>query len=151
VIRRLVVGVGNDLRGDDAAGLEVARRVRLAAPAGVEVVEASGDGAALMDVWQRAALTIVVDACLSGAEPGTVRRFEAAEAPLPALFASRSTHAFGLAEAVEMARALGRLPDRLVVFAIEGRDFTAGAPLTPAVARAVAETSAAILDEIASA
>jgi hydrogenase maturation protease len=151
VSRRLVVGVGNDLRGDDAAGLEVARRVRLAAPAGVEVVEASGDGAALIDAWQNAALAVVVDACVSGAEPGTIRRFEAARAPLPAVLASRSTHAFGLAEAVEMARALGRLPDRLVVFAIEGRDFAAGAPLSPAVARAVAEAVTAVLREIAAA
>jgi hydrogenase maturation protease len=151
VSRRLVVGVGNDLRGDDAAGLEVARRVRRAAPPGVEVLEASGDGAALMDLWAGADLAVVVDACVSGAEPGAVRRLDAASGPLPAAFASRSTHAFGLAEAVEMARALGRLPARLVVFAIEGGDFEAGAGLTPAVARAVREAGDAVLAELSSA
>jgi hydrogenase maturation protease len=151
VSRAVVVGIGNDLRGDDAAGLEVARRVRRAAPPGVEVVEAAGDGAALMDVWEGADLAILVDACVSGAEPGAVHRFEAASAPIPAVFAIGSTHAFGLAEAVELARALGRLPPRLVVFAIEGRGFEAGAGLSPAIARAVGEASEAVLREVGAA
>jgi hydrogenase maturation protease len=48
-----------------------------------------------------------------------------------------STHAFGVAEAVELARELGRLPGRLEVYAIEGADFSAGAELSAEVASAV--------------
>ena len=53
-----------------------------------------------------------------------------------------STHAFGVADAVELARALGRLPGRLDVYAIEGASFAAGDRLSPAVERAVAELAA---------
>ena len=80
---------------------------------------------------------MVVDAAASGASPGTVHRFDARAAPLPAAHLRSSTHAFGVADAVELARALGRLPGRLDVYAIEGGDFSLGAGLTPPVAAAV--------------
>jgi len=47
----------------------------------------------------------------------------------------------GLAAVVELARALGRLPDRLVVVVIEGADFEPGADLSTPVRRAVQEAA----------
>ena len=69
----MVIGVGNAWRGDDGAGLAVARRVRELAPAGVEVREVESDATALVDVWSGAEHVVVVDAARSGAAPGTVR------------------------------------------------------------------------------
>jgi hydrogenase maturation protease len=124
-----VIGLGNAARGDDAAGLIAARRLN--------GVEHEGDPLALLDVWDGAESVVVIDAVRSGAVPGTIHRFDAAE-PLPAaLRSSTSTHAVGLAEAVELARALGRLPARLTVYGIEGERFEAGTGLTPAVSAAV--------------
>jgi hydrogenase maturation protease len=80
---------------------------------------------------------ILVDAVVSGREPGTVTGFDAVAAPLPAVFSGCSSHSFGVAEAVELARALGRLPKRLNVYGIEGSEFTQGVGLSPKVARAV--------------
>ena len=48
---RLVIGIGNDFRGDDAAGLMVARRLRGTPLHDVEIVESAGDAAALMELW----------------------------------------------------------------------------------------------------
>jgi hydrogenase maturation protease len=140
----LVIGAGNDLRRDDAAGLEAVRRLR---NAGVRVLEARGDLAGLADAWTAEDSVFVVDAARTGAPPGTVHRFEAASTPLPAVFARGSTHAIGVAEAVELARALGRLPRSLVVYGIEGSDFAHGEGLSPAVAGAVAEVAARIAQE----
>jgi hydrogenase maturation protease len=134
----ILIGVGNRWRGDDGAGLAVARRVRELAPAGVEVREVEGDATALVEAWSGADHVVVVDAAASGAPPGTVRRFDACSAPLPVRSLRSSTHAFGVGDAVELARALGRLPERLEVVAIEGAGFTAGERLSPAVERAVA-------------
>jgi hydrogenase maturation protease len=130
----IVIGVGNRWRGDDAAGLEVARRVRAG---GVEAHEVEGDASALVDVWTGARHVVVVDAAASGAAPGTVRRFDAAAGPLPARSVRSSTHAFGVPDAIELSRALGRLPERLEVYAIEGETFAAGDRLSPAVEEAV--------------
>jgi len=92
---------------------------------------------------------IVVDATCSGAPPGTVRRFDAAREPLPAAPPGASTHGLGLAEAVGLARALGRLPARLVLVGIEGADFSPGTGLTPAVAAGVAAAARRVREEIA--
>jgi hydrogenase maturation protease len=121
--------VGNAWRGDDAAGLVVARRLG--------GLRHEGDAVGLLDAWAGAGHAIVVDAAASGAPAGTIHRFDAA-APLPAHALRSSTHAFGVADAVELARSLGRLPARLDVYAIEGADFTLGAGLSPPVAQAVA-------------
>lgn len=133
----LVIGVGQADRGDDAVGLVVAQHVRAASLVRVTVVESTGEGTALLELWQAAAAVILVDAVQTGAAPGTVYRLDAREQPLPAVFLRYSTHAFGVAEAVELARALRRLPPSLVIYGIEGHDFTFGAGLSPAVARAV--------------
>ena len=83
----------------------------------------------------------MADAVSSGAEPGFVHRFDAGAAPLPAGLAGPSTHALGLPEAVELARALGRLPERLLVFGIEGARFEAGSRALPQVERAAGEVA----------
>jgi hydrogenase maturation protease len=135
----IVIGVGNAWRGDDGAGLAVARRLREAAPAGLEVREVEGDASVLVDAWAGADRVVVVDAAESGAPPGSVRRFDAVAEPLPARGVRSSTHAFGVPDAIELSRALGRLPTRLDVYAIEGERFEAGERLTPEVERAVGE------------
>jgi hydrogenase maturation protease len=135
----ILIGVGNRWRGDDGAGLAVARRVRELAPDGVEVREVEGDATALVDAWSGAEHVVVIDAAESGAVPGTIQRFDARAQPLPVRSLRSSTHAFGVSDAVELARALGRLPDRLEVYAIEGESFVAGARLSPCVEAAVAE------------
>jgi hydrogenase maturation protease len=66
-----------------------------------------------------------------------VHRFDARAEALPAGRFGGSTHAFGLAEAIELARALDELPQRLVIYAIEGKAFESGAALSPEAAAAV--------------
>ena len=141
----IVIGVGNAWRGDDAAGLMVARRLR----GTVAAREQEGDGAGLLEAWAGARHVVVVDAAAGDAAPGSVRRFDARAAPLPARFLRSSTHAFGVADAVELARALDRLPERLEVYAIEGASFAAGAPLSPAVAAAIDELADLLAAEAA--
>ena len=59
-----------------------------------------------------------------------------------------SSHAIGLVESVELARTLGSLPRRCVVYAIEAERFDLGAGLSPAVAAAVDAACARVLDEL---
>jgi hydrogenase maturation protease len=146
--RRIVLGIGNPDRGDDAAGRAVARLLRSAPPDGFELVEQDGEATALLAQLDGAAAAFVVDACASGASPGTVRRFDVTTGPLPQAAFGLSTHGFGLAEAIELARALGQLPPCCVVYAIEGGCFEAGAPLSPPVAAAVVAVAERLRAEI---
>jgi hydrogenase maturation protease len=142
-----VIGIGNPLRGDDAIGLLVARRVRELADPEVEVMELEGEPARLIDAWQGVHLAVIVDAVSSGAPEGTVTRFDAGADSLPPSVSASSTHALGLGDAIELARALNRLPERLVVFGIEAARFVAGSDLSPAVAAAVEPATEAVLRE----
>jgi hydrogenase maturation protease len=135
--RVLVLGIGNPDRGDDAAGLAVARLLRPLLPPSVEVAQAPGEAADLLARLERCAAAVLVDACAGGAAAGTVRRFDVALAPLPAEAFGLSTHGFGLAEAIELARVLGRLPRRCIVYAVAGGSFALGAPLSPPVRAAL--------------
>src|SRR5215471_10158651 len=144
----LVIGIGNPDRGDDAAGLEVARRVRAAtSPAEVTVREVAGDQLALLDEWAGATEAYVVDAVCSGGTPGTVYRFDAADA-LAGRFKFRGTHTFSLADVVELARALGRLPGHLAGYGIEGASFAIGDGLSAQTAQAVDTVTSLLLGDL---
>jgi len=143
----LVIGVGNDFRGDDAAGLLAARRLR--ACRGVRAVEHTRDGLSLMEHWRPTDHVVVVDALSSGHAPGTIFRFEATEGPIPGDIGWISSHSPGVAEGIETARVLGRLPASLTVYGIEAGQVEPGDRVTPAVAGAVEEVALAILDETA--
>jgi hydrogenase maturation protease len=151
VAQTIVIGIGNIFRGDDAVGLVAARRLRELPLKEVQVLELDGDISTIAESWQGAAKVIVVDAATSRGVAGAIYRFEAHAEPLPRkLFATCcSCHAFGLAQQIEMARTLRQLPPCLIVYGIEGRDFTLGAPLSPEVAAAVPEVIRRLLGEIA--
>jgi hydrogenase maturation protease len=144
--RAVVIGIGNAWRSDDAAGLAVARLLRDLE--GVEVLEREGEPTALIDSWGGADTVWLVDAVSSGAGAGTVHRHDASEQELPSALFRTSTHHFGLSEAVELARAVGRLPPKTIVYGIEGKSFETGETLSPEVEAAVAEVAAAIRGEL---
>ena len=144
----IVIGIGNEFRGDDAAGLLVVRRLKEKPPAGVAFGEQSGEATALMDAMSQAGTVLLVDAVQSGAEAGQIHRYDASEQAMPAQFLRCSTHNFSVHDAIEMARALGNLPPRLIVYGIEGIHFEPGAELSSAVQSAVAEAAQQIDEEL---
>lgn len=145
---RLVVGVGNVTRGDDGAGPEAARLLAPLLPRDVEVTEHSGEGASLLELLRGREAAVVVDAAVSGAPPGTVHRLDASLGPLPGGLGLGSSHAFGVAQGIELLRALGELPARLVVYGIEAERFDLGAPLSRDVEVAVEEVVRRVAGEL---
>jgi hydrogenase maturation protease len=144
----MVLGVGNVSRGDDAVGLIVARRLQETPLEGVTIVPTSGEGTALLALWQDSDAVVLVDAVCTGARPGTLHRFAVGMQPLPATFSRVSTHAFGVAEAIELARALRQLPQALVVYGVEGATFEIGAGLSAAVAAVMPQVVAQVRQEV---
>ena len=133
----IIIGVGNESRGDDGAGTATARLLKSRITSDIAVLEQSGEGTALMDAWHGASRVILIDAVCSGVTPGTIHRVDAAATPLPRSIFPCSTHSFGLADAIEMARALHEVPTQVMVYGIEGASFDEGVPLSPAVEIAI--------------
>ena len=149
ITRLLMIGIGNSYRGDDAAGVLAARRLKDAGIDSFTVLEHSGEGASLMETWKGADAVILIDAVSSASPPGTIHRLEPLNNPLPAQMFQSSTHAFSLPQAIEMARALDDLPAALIVFGIEGQNFHAGTELSPEVSNALPELVRRVLEEAA--
>jgi len=126
----LIVGLGNPDRGDDAAGILVARGL---VEQGIKALEYQGAPIDLIEIWEPAGSVVIVDAIVSGAGPGTFRVWDAQTTEFQSGVFRSSSHEFGLAETIELARALKRLPKELRVYGIEAAQFDAGAPLSPHV------------------
>jgi hydrogenase maturation protease len=146
----LILGLGNPIRGDDAAGLLAAEAVRARLPAGararVELEERGG--LPLVERLAGCEHAILLDAICTGAwPPGTVLRLRA-----DGLTArqSASLHGLDLATALAFAAAARlALPAEIVVLAIEIPPAEAfAAELTPAVAAGVEALVQAVLAEL---
>ena len=144
----LVVAIGNPDRGDDGFGPAVAQRLRGRVPPTVRILERSGDALALIEDWNSSPPVIIVDAMTPITKPGRVHRLDLTHSPLPVGCSPRSSHAFGVAETVELARSLGRLPQCLLAYVVEGEQFGTGAPLSLSVAEAVGDVAERIASEV---
>lgn len=148
----LVVGIGNPQRGDDGIGPLVVRRlserISRELAARITISERSDDALALIDDWAGRNAVILVDAAATVSAPGRIHRFDLLHDILPIEISLSSTHAFGVADAVGLARTLGLLPSHLIVYAVEGAVFDFGAPVSHAVAASVDEVATRIAHEL---
>lgn len=136
----LIIGCGNILRGDDAAGPVLIRRLRARGlPQGVRCVDGGTGGMEVACQMRGVPEVILVDACSSGGEPGAIFELPGHEVEhLPPL-AGVNLHAFRWDHAIAFARWLlkAEYPSSVTAFLIEGERFEPGGELSPAVDRAV--------------
>ena len=144
---RAIICVGNRSRSDDAVGFLIAEELQ-GRHLDVPVHLSAGEPGELLDLWEGLGLAIVVDAVVtrSGA-PGTLVVLDASRAPLPTVTGA-SSHGIGLAESIELARSLHRLPDAVRVVGIEAGSLQPGRGLTPAVRHAIPAAVDRIVEEI---
>ncbi len=133
----LLIGIGNSLRGDDSAGREIARKISARRFEGITVTEESGETAGLLEAWRGWDSVILLDAVCSGAKPGTIFQIDLAKDSIPRDWTNYSTHSMGLAESIEIARALGELPEKVFFVGLEGINFEIGEALSSQVCQAV--------------
>lgn len=139
------VCLGSPYRGDDAVGPRVAERLR---ERGAAVLDCGDEPTRLLDEWAGLEALVVVDAVVTGAAPGTVHRVDVGDGSLPRDLGLASTHAVGVADALELGRAVGRAPHRVVLVVVEGVAFGMGEEMSPAVASALDETVSTVLAEL---
>lgn len=124
-IRRFVViGVGHRDRADDGIGPAVVDALSHRSDEVTTMIR-EGDLAVLPLLWDSADDVVIVDAFFAGSEPVGVLR----EVDVDQLTASSglSTHGVSVADAIELARRIQRMPKRLRVIGITGRTFEHGA------------------------
>jgi hydrogenase maturation protease len=137
-VTSIVIGVGNRDRGDDAAGPLVCDRLQaqLGTSPAIRTFVCEGSMLDLALHWDHDDHVIIVDAMQPGTEPGRIVTLEATVDTLPTPGAV-STHEIDVSVAVELARAIGRMPARLVVIGIEAGQFEWGSQPSAPVDAAV--------------
>lgn len=141
--RLVLIGVGNRDRGDDAVGPVVCDLVRERSLQGVETIVLEGSVLDLPIRWSATDRVVIVDAAAPAGDPGRITRVDGLTTRLVAPGAM-STHSIDVGAAIELARALDRLPAELTIIGIEGEAFEFGAPLTPAVQHAAGRVAASV-------
>ena len=143
---KVVIGIGNPYRRDDGVGPILTERLAKLVMSDVDVQVLDGEPTGLLDAWTGARLAIVVDAVLSEPpRPGQIHRTSMSTLTSSA---ATSSHGLGVPEAVELGRALDRLPAQLIVYAVEAADVGYGTGLSPAVAAAIPELLDAVLTDL---
>jgi hydrogenase maturation protease len=145
-----VIGIGQHLRGDDAAGLEAVvlwqcEHAETASRSDFRVQLVEQPGTELLDALEGLTAAVIVDATCSEAAPGTVRFLEDSDLEATELGAG-GAHGWGVAEMLRMHRLLGAESGgvRVSILGIEARDVEFGASLSPEVRHALPQASAAI-------
>lgn len=153
--RIAVIGLGSDSRRDDGVGRAVVDALRERAadrplPPVVGLATCNGDPARLVGLWHDADLAVVVTCAHAyPGEPGRVVRREFGAQGL-ALPLRGEPYDPVLDEAVELSRTLGRLPGRLVVYAVQGADPSVGTGLSPTLAAMVGSLADRVQREVVS-
>lgn len=139
-VRTLVIGCGNLLRGDDALGPVFVRRLwERGLPSGVRCADAGTGGMDVAFQMRGVPEVVLVDACRSGSEPGAIFEVPGAEIEhLPPL-TGINLHSFRWDHALAFARWLlkDEYPQSITVYLVEAAQLEPGAPLSPAVERAL--------------
>ncbi len=144
----VVIGVGNRWRRDDAAGLEVIDALQGRVDDSVSLVESDGEPTRLLDAFDLAPTVIMVDAVVTGSEPGTIHRFTDADLP-DGMGIGQSSHLVQLYETIALGKLLGRLGNGLVLIGVEAIDFENGTGMSEAVANGVVAAVEATMSELA--
>lgn len=150
-MKTVVIGCGNLLASDDAVGIEVIKILsQRELPPHVELIEAGTPGLSLIHMLEGADKAIIVDAVMSGAEPGTIYRFTAENLPSRDIVPS-SLHDLNLVDAIELGRQLQDelMPRDIVIIGVEisrAEKFRIG--LSPEVERVIPRLVEAVLKEL---
>jgi hydrogenase maturation protease len=144
--RVLVLGLGNRLLRDDAAGpLAIDRLLAGGSLAGAADLRDGGTmGLSLLPEIEDAAGFVAIDAARFGAEPGTVRVFEGQAMDAQLEGRKRSAHEVALADLLSAAALNGHLPVRRALVAVQPGSTELGLAPSPAVAQAIPHLCSAV-------
>ncbi len=145
----LVIGIGNSFRGDDGIGPIIAEQIQKMVPGQVDVRSHIRDGFALIQLWKGYDHVYIIDAVSSGRTPGRAHRFDALSKPFPQhFFTHNSTHDINISETIALAQTLEMIPEKLIVYGVEGKDFSIGAALSDEVRKAVIPVTGMIITDL---
>jgi hydrogenase maturation protease len=136
-LRTLILGLGNPILSDDAAGLQAARQLyELVGGEDIELVEAAVAGMQTVQLLSGYDRAVIIDVMQDEARVGEVWRLDSDELEN---VSSTSSHGIGVGQALRLARLMGLpVPKQILIYAIAAADTsTFGESLTPKLRQAL--------------
>jgi len=146
--RILVIGIGNDARGDDAVGLVVARRLKQLNLPCVTIRESSGDGTVFMETWNEFDVVALIDGFSFHGTPGSIVTIDLRERNIARELFPASAHQFGLVEAIELARVMNCLPGVMKFYGIRVQNTDHGTGLSRRVQSSAQELTSLLAKDL---
>jgi hydrogenase maturation protease len=147
--RIAIIGVGNQIMGDEGAGIETLRVLRqMGCPEGVELIEAGTAFFSIVSDLKDFEKLIIVDVVRGGKPPGTVYRFEMEDVKGGDILVS--LHDIGVIDSLKMESLVGKIPKEIVFFGIEPQKVELSTHLSEQINKRLAYLVHKILEEVAS-
>lgn len=137
-MRAVVLGIGNTILTDEAAGVRAALALEQAykVPANVQVIDGGTSGMEMIEDLSNLDFLIVLDVVKTGAVPGTVVKIAGDE--IPVFFRQKlSPHQIALPDVLASLELLGTLPKEIIVLGVEPISLELGIEMTPTIAEKV--------------
>ena len=149
-MQTLVLGIGNLLMNDDAAGVRVVQALaeKFVFPENVKLLDGGTLGLDLLPHLEGIDRLLVIDAVETGHETGTLIRLSGDEIPLT-LATKVSPHQMGLKDLLLVADLQGYAPPEMVLWGVQPGSIEMDIEMSPAVAEAVVLLEDRVLAELA--
>lgn len=144
----LIIGVGNDLRGDDALGIRVVQLLENEHPDLGEYMTIQGDVSRVINYWGDRDI-LMVDAISSNYyEPGMIHMVCSVDDLIKDKQHQYSTHGLGITEALHMGQLIHSVPSSLLFIGVEGVQWKMGDPLSEKVEHSIPIVKQRVLNYI---
>jgi hydrogenase maturation protease len=143
----MVLGVGNELLGDEGIGVHVVRELagqNFTFP--VEIIEAG----TVPDCWQReepVSKLIVIDAVRGGGEPGAIYRFSPGDVEFETCLTT-SIHQLSFVDSLKLSEISGNKPEEIVIIGVEPKKITWGTELSDELRSRISDVVKTVLKEV---
>ncbi len=117
----IVLGLGNPLMGDEGIGIKLIEMLQSASGDFPEAdfIDAGTGGMSLLHLISGRRKAVIIDCCIMGTEPGTIRQFKPDEVKTVKQLTHQSLHEVDIIKVIDLARQLGECPEEIIFFGIE--------------------------------
>jgi len=144
----LVIGLGNELRGDDGIGPKIIEEMSNTLLAdSIKLINAGADPFIVLDCLRQKNPVVIIDCAEMGKEPGEVVSFSADESRLKQMDQLISLHGFGLAEIYRMAKAIGPVAECTII-AVQPKSIKFNTGLSAEVEKSINQIKNQVIKEI---
>lgn len=143
-----VIGIGNRLRGDDAAGPMVIDGLMELNESQVELIDAGSDAIGILEYLEDRPRVWIIDACSMAKTPGELVKFKPSQVNMVVQEDAQNLHGLGLSASLKMAGDLDMLPDELMIFGIQPESVEFNTGVSPAVRETINQVVKEIHAEI---